>query len=233
MSRHHRRGPVRESDEAEKENPFRAAEAPAEPPNDWGAVEEIPTAGEEEEPNLTGLRLAAALIDLTRVFAVSLVFAIVSTSLLAEFKETIGAQRLPTRDGGWAALGLLLFLIPFFSLPFVLGPRAESGPAQATYGKERMGIMVVDLEGRRISLTRAQLRHAGKILTVMTLGLGFGQALGDPNQRTLHDHLSGTMVVSEDPRKRRKRPTREHPDGPGDRTNQRQGAPTDSDGAHS
>ena len=73
----------------------------------------------------------------------------------------------------------------------------ECSALQATPGKILCNIVVTDISGKRISFFRASNRFFGKILSCMTLGIGFVMiALTDRNQG-LHDKLSGCLVIRE------------------------------------
>ncbi|MGL5094999.1 MAG: RDD family protein [Planctomycetia bacterium] len=70
-----------------------------------------------------------------------------------------------------------------------------SSPAQATYGKQMMGLYVTDLEGRRIGFTRATGRHFAKNLSVLTLFIGYIMAAFTERRQALHDICAGTLVL--------------------------------------
>ncbi len=71
----------------------------------------------------------------------------------------------------------------------------ESSPWQGTIGKQMMGLIVTDAQGRRLSLLRATGRHAAKYLSALPVFLGFMAALFNPQRLTWHDRLAGTRVV--------------------------------------
>jgi uncharacterized RDD family membrane protein YckC len=70
----------------------------------------------------------------------------------------------------------------------------ESSAKQATVGKMALGIMVTDLEGRRIGFGRATGRYFAKILSGLILGIGFLMAAFTQRKQALHDMLAGTLV---------------------------------------
>ena len=70
----------------------------------------------------------------------------------------------------------------------------ESSRRGGTVGKQAMRIRVTDLEGRRIGLGRAVWRNVAKPFSAFLL-LGFILALLTPRKQTLHDLVSGTVVV--------------------------------------
>jgi uncharacterized RDD family membrane protein YckC len=71
----------------------------------------------------------------------------------------------------------------------------ESSPWQATPGKKVLGLRVTDLEGRRISFIRASLRHFGKLISSLLLGIGFVFAGFTEKKQALHDMLAGCLVL--------------------------------------
>lgn len=71
----------------------------------------------------------------------------------------------------------------------------ESSSAQATLGKRVIGIKVTNLEGRRIGLGQATGRFFGKIISGLTLLIGYMMAGFTERKQALHDILAGTLVV--------------------------------------
>jgi uncharacterized RDD family membrane protein YckC len=75
----------------------------------------------------------------------------------------------------------------------------ESSAKQATVGKMALGIIVTDLEGRRIGFGRATGRYFAKILSALILGIGFLMAAFTERKQGLHDMIAGTLVVKAEP----------------------------------
>jgi len=71
----------------------------------------------------------------------------------------------------------------------------ESAKPQATVGKIALGLQVTDDDGYRISFLRATGRHFAKMLSAITLGIGFMMAGWSKNKRALHDKIAGTVVI--------------------------------------
>ena len=71
----------------------------------------------------------------------------------------------------------------------------ESSSKQATLGKMVLGIIVTNLEGRRIGLGRATGRHFAKILSALILGIGFLMVAFTERKQGLHDMIAGTLVI--------------------------------------
>jgi uncharacterized RDD family membrane protein YckC len=71
----------------------------------------------------------------------------------------------------------------------------ESGRKQATLGKRALGIIVTDLQGNRISNGRAVGRYFAKLLSALTLAIGYFMAGFTEKKQALHDMIAGTLVV--------------------------------------
>ncbi len=74
-------------------------------------------------------------------------------------------------------------------------PLMESFSLQGTLGKLSFGIKVTDLARNRISFARASARQCGRFLTGCTLGIGYLMTLWTENKQTLHDKISGCVVI--------------------------------------
>lgn len=129
------------------------------------------------------LRLLAVIIDYLMVFAIYCLLALLAVSI-------IDAQYLKI------AISLSgLILIPLSKL--VLASFLESSSKQATYGKLLLGIKVSDLNGLRISRSRAALRNLSKLISIGTLGIGYLTGFFDKRQQCLHDKIAGTLVIKD------------------------------------
>ena len=71
----------------------------------------------------------------------------------------------------------------------------ESSGVQATVGKRAVGIKVTDLFGRQISFGRATGRHFGKLVSTLTLLVGYIMAGCTQRKQALHDMMAGCLVV--------------------------------------
>lgn len=84
-------------------------------------------------------------------------------------------------------VGTTFFLFNFLVLPIFRGQ---------TIGKMLTGLTIINLDGTRVRIGRLVLRNTvGYLLTLLTGGLGFVISALNSNGRTLHDFVSGTMVV--------------------------------------
>lgn len=71
----------------------------------------------------------------------------------------------------------------------------ESSAYQATPGKMALGLIVVDTDGRRISIARAFGRYFAKILSGLILLIGYIMVGFTERKQGLHDMIAGTLVV--------------------------------------
>ncbi|MFK0735299.1 MAG: RDD family protein [Gloeotrichia echinulata GP01] len=72
----------------------------------------------------------------------------------------------------------------------------ESSSQQGTLGKMALGIIVTDLKGNKISFGVAFARQISKyISSYLTLGVGYIMAGFTSKAQTLHDQITGCLVV--------------------------------------
>ena len=72
----------------------------------------------------------------------------------------------------------------------------ESSPNQGTLGKMALGLIVTDLQGRRISFGHATGRFFAKIITsLIPLGIGYMMAGFTEKKQALHDMIAATLVL--------------------------------------
>ncbi len=72
----------------------------------------------------------------------------------------------------------------------------ESSVHQATIGKRALGIIVTDDDGNRISFGRAAGRDLAKIISGLTLGIGFLIIGFTEKKQGLHDIIVGCLVIN-------------------------------------
>jgi len=72
----------------------------------------------------------------------------------------------------------------------------ESSANQGTLGKMALGLIVTDVQGRRISFARATGRFFSKIITGMIpLAIGYIMAGFTEKKQALHDFIASTLVL--------------------------------------
>ena len=89
----------------------------------------------------------------------------------------------------------VLGVIPIVN--FIYHVVMEASPKQGTYGKQILKIKVTDLQGERIGLAQSLGRNLAKILSALTLFLGYLYSFFNSRQQCLHDVVAGTLVVKD------------------------------------
>jgi uncharacterized RDD family membrane protein YckC len=136
------------------------------------------------------IRVAAALIDGLLLFAVGYPLRLLEGSaitLLAMDSQMPMHEMLLLRR--WVRIALAI------AVAWVYRAGMESSRYQATVGKIAMHLKVVDLEGRRISLSHATARYFAKGLSALSLGIGYLMVGFDEQKQGLHDRIAGTLVL--------------------------------------
>ncbi|HUU75367.1 MAG TPA: RDD family protein [Methanoregulaceae archaeon] len=85
--------------------------------------------------------------------------------------------------------GLLLIIVPWLYFGYL-----ESSKNQATLGKIALRIAVTDMNGNRITFARATLRFFAKIISVLTLFVGFIIIAFTRRKQGLHDIIAGCLM---------------------------------------
>ena len=85
--------------------------------------------------------------------------------------------------------------IAWLVIPWIYSATMESSSKQATLGKMALGIVVTDLEGSRISFSNATGRYFCKILSILSLFIGFIMAGFTKKKQALHDMMTNCLVV--------------------------------------
>jgi uncharacterized RDD family membrane protein YckC len=88
--------------------------------------------------------------------------------------------------------GTFVIMVVMYWLYFAV---QESASRQATVGKLAFGIRVTDLQGNRVSFGRATGRYFAKIVTGISLGIGYLVMLWSQQRQCIHDQIAGTLVV--------------------------------------
>ncbi|XHR30293.1 MAG: protein kinase [Chthoniobacteraceae bacterium] len=111
-----------------------------------------------------------------------------------EFTTRNGAEEEKTRQLIDPATGKAINTTDSEGLTFVVlflyWVIMESSRLQASAGKWALGIRVTDAAGGRLSVARALGRNAAKILSLMTLGIGFLMAGWTRRKQALHDMIA-------------------------------------------
>ena len=90
-------------------------------------------------------------------------------------------------DAFFSIIGILLGWL-YFTL-------MESSVHQGTLGKMALGLKVTDYKGKRISFGRATGRHFSKVISFITLGVGFIIIGFTKKKQGLHDMIANCLVI--------------------------------------
>lgn len=116
-----------------------------------------------------------------------------------EFKN-VSFQPNDLNHFSFAEISMLISAILFFALISIIiswlyYSLMESSKKQATVGKMLLNLQVTDLSGNRISFGRATGRYFAKILSGLFLGIGYLLMLFSARKQTLHDMISGCIII--------------------------------------
>jgi uncharacterized RDD family membrane protein YckC len=171
------------------------APAPAPPPPEIAAaparpeppvVAAAPAEPEARKRNYASFpqRLVAALVD-----ALVLAVPLVVLSLITESSS----------DKAGSVPGVsLISVAALIPVAWLYSALMESSARQATLGKSVLGIIVTDLDGKRISFGKATARYLAKLVSAVLLFIGFIVAAFSTRKQALHDIIVGTLVVVRD-----------------------------------
>jgi len=132
-------------------------------------------------------RLAALILDW--------LITLIPGSLIAAMLAGLMVMGFGSGVLGFAEIRVLLGPIGFL-LWWLYFAYMESSEKQATYGKRIMGIKVVDLQGNRITFRRASGRVFAKIVSGITLAVGYLMAAFTKRKQALHDMMASCLVVN-------------------------------------
>jgi len=132
-------------------------------------------------------RFAAGLID-------AFIFMVIAIALAAFFAAlnigNYGSDAVFPDD--WATETLMCLAL---GANWLLQALLISSRWQATIGMRALSIVVTDLEGRRVSFSRASGRYFSAIISWSILTIGFLMQPFTKKKQTLHDKMSGCLVV--------------------------------------
>jgi uncharacterized RDD family membrane protein YckC len=135
------------------------------------------------EPLFTGnagfrVRFAAWLIDLF-VFYLGMLGLVISVNYLD--------LHLPKWNEGFRWIEWFTIIAYYTAM--------ESSSLQATVGKAVLGLKVTDLQGHRLTPTKAFGRSLAKFLSALFFLAGFAMIAIDSRKQGLHDQLADTLVM--------------------------------------
>jgi len=145
------------------------------------------------------LRFLAYLVDGAVILIGICVVAIPLVFLtgLGAYLSNINPEQDWNENGAWAIIAVI-FLLATASLvvTWLYHALMECSEWQATVGKKVLGLVVTDMEGRRVSFWRATGRHFAKIVTNMIpLLIGYILAGFTEKKQALHDMIAGCLIL--------------------------------------
>ncbi|MGV3703926.1 MAG: RDD family protein [Arcticibacter sp.] len=129
------------------------------------------------------VRLLAALID----YGIILTFYLVIVLTVVSFVETQYLKVAITLS--------FLPVIPFAK--FLMNVFMEASNRRGTFGKSLLGIKVIREDAGKISLSQSFLRNVYKLLSTLSLGIGYIAGFFNRKQQCWHDRLAKTLVVKD------------------------------------
>lgn len=91
---------------------------------------------------------------------------------------------------------ILIVILISIILEWLYFALMESSSKQATFGKMIVGIIVTDMEGKRITFGKATGRYFGKFISGFVLSIGYLMAAFTAKKQALHDILSSCIVIN-------------------------------------
>jgi len=102
-------------------------------------------------------------------------------------------ERFGQTVGAWIRFTLTSLLM--LALPLACFTRWESAARRASPGKRIFGLVVTDMDGRRLGPRRAFVRQLGKLFELSVGGLGYVLACFTDRRQAFHDILTRTRVL--------------------------------------
>lgn len=157
---------------------------PPEPGLSHAAAPAAPRVPEAPAASYSGFwrRLMALLLDSVLLFFPA---AIVRVLL----GQPVIQDPMESGSGSPLATGIELAIDATYAVAMV------TSRARATLGMQAMEIQLVTVNGERVGVARATLRWFAQLLDILTLGIGYLIMFFNRRRQTLHDLVSGTVVV--------------------------------------
>ena len=145
------------------------------------------------------LRLVAYLIDSILLGVVYGVLFLIGVAMIGVESLQSMARGMENGDAAPSAAFIMMIIFVMFLgiiASWLYYAYLESSANQGTLGKMALGLIVTDLQGRRISFGRGTGRFFAKIITgLIPLGIGYIMAGFTEKKQALHDMIVGTLVL--------------------------------------
>jgi len=147
----------------------------------------------EGAPVDTGnFRYAGFWIRFLALFVDGLILNVISIAAQMAFGLTLSQAVNLTPKG---TMNVILLSFGFQVVVNLLYETVLIGKYGATLGKMACGLSVVTPEGGPVSYGLAIGRYFAKVLSSLTIFIGYLMAAFDPQKRALHDRICGTRVI--------------------------------------
>ncbi len=93
---------------------------------------------------------------------------------------------------------LVKIQLVYFIILIIYNAVCESSNLMGSLGKKACKLVVVDVDGRKISFINALMRSVGKAISIFLLYTGFFSILFSEYKQALHDFLAKTYVIKQD-----------------------------------
>jgi len=152
-----------------------------------------------------GLRLVAIIID-SIIIGVLQSFIIIPILAAIGFGMFSGGSSMDMSDPD-AAVGMMgpvmAMMVTYWILAMCISilyfSFMESSKLQATIGKMALGIIVTDMNGAKLDFGKAFIRNLCRVISNMTLLIGYIIAGFTEKRQALHDIIAGTLVIKKNP----------------------------------
>ncbi|HVP46525.1 MAG TPA: RDD family protein [Bryobacteraceae bacterium] len=139
-------------------------------------------------------RFVAMVID-GLVLSPILLIILASSGLFGLMSGATGDRNMAGLGAALLGIGIVLGLVVYLVSSWLYHAWMESSGYQATLGKMALGIIVTDLNGHRISFSRANGRFFGKWVSGAVMNVGYLMAAFTEKKQALHDILASCLVV--------------------------------------
>ena len=147
------------------------------------------------------LRFVAIIIDGIIIGVVqSFVFVPILAALGLGFANSMDTMDLsdPNQAAGlMASISAMMggYWILSITISVLYSTFMESSKLQATVGKLALGLKVTDLQGGKLDFSKALVRNLCKIISNITLLVGYIMAGFTEKKQALHDMIASTLVL--------------------------------------
>ena len=93
---------------------------------------------------------------------------------------------------------LVKIQLVYFIILIIYNAVCESSNLMGSLGKKACKLVVVDVDGRKITFVNALMRSVGKAISIFLLYTGFFSILFSEYKQALHDFLAKTYVIKKD-----------------------------------